>query len=191
MKGYIYGIRDTRDERLIYIGSTQQRLLCMRKGDHTKPSTKKRPIHLYVADHGGWDFFRFECLYEGEFETVTDLRKTEQEWITRFNPPQNHQRAYLSREQYLADNREHQAKFRKAHPGYYQKYAEKQKERDAKRCETRVQCQCGGTYTLQNKSNHFSRQIHKRYEISLAEITKLQKEMEGDLHPERRNGNVS
>lgn len=191
MKGIVYGIKDIRSGDLIYVGSTRQRLLCMRKGDHTKPTKKQRPVHLYIADHGGWDAYTFECLEDGEFETLTDLRKKEQEWIDKLTPSQNHVRAYLSRDQYLENKRRDQAAFRQAHPHYHRQYADKRKEYDAKRCQTRIQCACGGTYTLQNKTNHFSRQIHKRYEVSSYQIAESQKEVAGNLHTDGRNGNCS
>jgi hypothetical protein len=167
MKGYVYGIRETKTGQIVYVGSTQQRLLCMRKGDHTKPSVNARPIHAYVAEQGGWGNFVFECLEEGEFETKIDLRKREQEWLVQLAPPQNHQRAYRSHEEYLADKRKQQAVFRKNNPDYHKRYADRIYPNVAVRCSTRVECPCGGHYTLQNKSNHFSRQIHKTYEVSI------------------------
>jgi hypothetical protein len=164
MRGRVYGVRETATNTIVYVGSSEQRLFCMRKGDHTKPSVKSRPIHVYVAENGGWDAFEFECLEEGEFETTQALRMREQDWIDKLTPSQNHQRAYRSHEDYLADKRTQQAAFRATHPNYHRRYAGRVTPSVMARCSTKIACPCGGTYSLQNKSNHFSRQIHKAYE---------------------------
>lgn len=182
MRGFIYGIRETATDTLIYIGSTAQRLLCMRKGDHTKPSVKPRPIHHYVAQNGGWEAFKFECLEEGEFETKEDLVKREQEFIAQHSPSQNRQRAYRSPEQKREDNRIKQQRFRETHPAYHTRYEETRREHDRRRMTTHVECPCGGRYTLQNKSNHFSRQKHKDYEVHSRQVAEPQEEVAGSLH---------
>jgi hypothetical protein len=170
MKGYIYGIRDVRTHELIYVGSTQQRLLCMRKGDHTKPTARKRPLHHYIDEAGGWEHFAFECIEENEYETKTDLKKREQHFISQYNPSQNKHRAIRTEEDKREDNRIKSQTFRDNNPTYHRRYADKQKERDKKRYETKIECPCGGRYALNNKSNHFSREIHKRYEVQTHQV---------------------
>jgi hypothetical protein len=170
MRGFIYAVRETSTNTIIYVGSTQQRLLCMRKGDHTKPSVKSRPIHQYVSEHGGWDAFAFECLEEAEFETKGDMLKREQEFIVLHAPSQNHRRAHLTAEEKKETLRLKQQRFRENHPDYHNRYAEQRRMRDQRRMETQVVCPCGGRYTLQNKSNHFSRLKHKDYEVQTGTI---------------------
>ena len=74
-------------------------------------------------------------------------------------------------EEYLERKRMQSRKWRKEHPEYLEimKNSEANKRYIEKRCSTKIECPCGGIYTMQNKTNHFSRQIHKRYENAKAE----------------------
>jgi hypothetical protein len=163
MRGIVYGIREVSTNTIIYIGSTRQRLLCMRKGDHTKPSVKSRPIHEYIKSKGGWNGYVFETIEEGEFESKIDLLKKEQEWINNLTPSQNCKSAFVDYNKYLQRKRDNQKIFRQNHPSYHNRYSEQRKERDNKRMQTKIECECGGTYTLQNKSKHFKTKKHLTY----------------------------
>ena len=170
----VYCIRNKYTNQIIYIGSTIQRLLCMRKGDHKKQAIiKPLPVHKYIEQNGSWDNFIFECLEELEIVDIIDLRKREQYYIDIHSPSQNKVRAFTTHEQFLERKRNSQKIYRLNHK---QEYTQAQKESkrnyDKKRIETHINCPCGGTYTLQNKTNHFSRLIHKKYETENNKISK-------------------
>jgi hypothetical protein len=122
MKGYIYSITQIDTDTIVYIGSTKQRLFCMRKGDHTKPSTKPRPITLYVLENNGWDNFNFNCIEEIDFTDIKDLRKKEQYYIDLYHPTQNKRKASQTHEEYLERKRKEQKRFRMLHPDYHKRF---------------------------------------------------------------------
>lgn len=170
MKSWVYEIKQLNSEDSIYIGSTSGKYFCMRKGDHMKPYTMKRKknrhLYDYIVEHGGWDKFEFVILYEDCEIEKEKLLTLEKEFIANKNPKCNKINPISTKEEYLARKRNDQKKWRQNHP----EYSEKRKTMPStikfneKRCSTKIECLCGGKYTLQNKTNHFSTKLHKEYE---------------------------
>lgn len=162
MKGIVYAILN-KENIIVYVGSTQQALLCMRKGDHTKPKSeeKKQPFHFYVEENGGWVNFTFKILEEGEFNNIIQLRIRERFYYDLYKPIGNIKKPYISDEERKQNKRNDAKRFREAHPDYEKKYEKNKKEYAKKRCETTIDCYCGKTYKKQNKTNHFKTKHHK------------------------------
>ncbi len=168
MKGFVYAIINMSDE-IIYVGSTRQRLMCMRKGDHTKPGkTHKQPIHTYIEENGGWTNFTFKILEDCEVETNKNLLEREKYYYELHKPKMNILRPITTIEERRADKREDAKRFRETHPDYHKRYAEKVKEYDRKRCATTIECSCGKSYKAQNKSNHIRTKYHQEKSSTLA-----------------------
>lgn len=170
MPAWVYAITSKESNEKIYIGSTIGKYFCLRKGGHTRPSNNKRgkQIHLYgyIAENGGWEAFNFEILKEYDNIDKIDLLEIEKKYIQDLNPRCNKISPVVSYEEFLEKSRAKGKLYRQRHPEYNEKNKnrESQKRYTEKRCSTRVECECGGRYTLQNKTNHFSRDIHNRYE---------------------------
>jgi len=170
MPSWVYMIISKNNDEKIYIGSTTGKYFCLRKGGHTRPSTTKSgrqpQLYGYITDNGGWECFKFEILKEYENIDKKELLTIEKEYIKTFNPKCNRFRPIKTQEEKLEDNKNKSRLHRQRHPDYLQKNKERQSHKDyvKKRCSTIIECECGGRYTLQNKTNHFSRNIHKEYE---------------------------
>lgn len=172
MPSWIYEIIQTETNRSVYVGSTTGKYFCLRKGAHTRPSnmTSGRQPKLYgfICENGGWEKFHFGILKEFEIIEKHELLTLEKQYILEKSPICNTAKPTETHEEYLERRRVQSQRWRKEHPDYLEKlkHSESNKRYKEKRCSTKVECPCGGVYTLQNKSNHFSRQIHKHYEDS-------------------------
>jgi hypothetical protein len=77
---------------------------------------------------------------------------------------------------------EWQKDYFKKNPDQYLKALERSKKNGKDRCATQIECPCGGRYTLQNKTNHYKRNIHIEYEVAQSrKIGETRKEMESNL----------
>lgn len=176
MPSWIYAIIEKDVELCIYVGSTTGKYFCLRKGEHTRPSTTKSgrqpKLYGYVKEKGGWDKFKFDILKEYETIDKIELRINEKKYIEQLKPTCNSIKPIQTKEEMLERKRGDQKKYRKNHPEYLKKHKMRQSQIDytIKRCSTKIECPCGGTYTLQNKTNHFSRNIHKKYETEKTKI---------------------
>jgi hypothetical protein len=171
MPSWVYAINSKNTQERIYIGSTTGKYFCLRKGEHTRPSTTKyrgnsNNLYGYIHENGGWDQFVFEILKEYIEIDKKQLLLIEKEYIETLNPKCNIIRPIRTYEEHLENAREKGKRYRQKHPEYNEKNKarESHKRYVEKRCSTKIECECGGRYTLQNKTNHFSRQIHKKYE---------------------------
>jgi len=99
MKGYIYKIYNDTD---IYIGSTKS--FKDRKYKHKtccKGYDKPQPIHKVINENGGWNEWKMEIVYEGDFTDKFDMWKKERElceinWDKKVH---NAQRAIITEEE--------------------------------------------------------------------------------------------
>ena len=171
MPSWIYAITEKEIGQYVYIGSTTGKYFCLRKGGHTRPSTtksgKQHNLYGYIQEKGGWDRFQFDILFQSEINIEkTKLRTAEKEYIQKYTPKCNKFKPIETHEEELARKRRDQKEWRKNNPDYIIKHKARQSQKDytKKRCSTKINCECGGVYTLQNKTNHFSRNIHKKYE---------------------------
>ena len=80
MMGYIYAIRFTKEDKIIYIGKTE-RPYEIRFREYRSYSCSDDLKH-FVLEQGGWDNFSFEILLEIENSKV--LAETEIEYIEKY-----------------------------------------------------------------------------------------------------------
>lgn len=78
--GYIYGIRFTKEDRIIYIGKTERHYE-QRFKEYRSYSCSDDLKH-FVLEQGGWDNFSFEILLEIENPKI--LGETELEYIEKY-----------------------------------------------------------------------------------------------------------
>ena len=171
MPSWVYKITD-KDDKCIYVGSTTGKYFCLRVGDHRKPfnTTKQPKLKNYIADNGGWGEFQFNII--STFETIEkeELLIIEKQHIQSLTPLCNSINPITTPEERRVRHLETSKIWRQNNPDKVSNQKERAKAKEgyyipiAKRCSTHIQCECGGTYTLQNKTNHFSRNIHKQYE---------------------------
>lgn len=172
MPSWVYEIIQKETSKSIYIGSTTGKYFCLRKGAHTRPSNvtsgRQPKLYSFIHENGGWEKFQFNILKEFETIEKNDLLNLEKRYISEKSPQCNTSKPIETREEFLERRRIQSQRWRKEHPEYLEKLknSDSNKRYNEKRCSTKIECPCGGVYTLQNKSNHFSRQIHKQYEDS-------------------------
>ena len=172
MKYIIYKVINKLNNDIIYIGSTKQKYLSQRKGDHCKPSNNSNLyLHEFVYLNGGWDNFLFDKIIENETDDDKERFIKEREYIELYNPYCNKKIPYRSnnekieiRLQYIKNNKDNINEYYK----YYndinkEKIKEQTKKRDIIRCHTFIDCECGGRYSLTCKSNHINTELHKKY----------------------------
>jgi hypothetical protein len=170
MPSWIYEIIENINNKTIYIGSTTGKYFCIRKCEHTRPSTLKSgrqpKLYNYIKENGGWNNFKFNIISYFDNIDKKQLLTIEKQQIEQKNPITNSFKPIQTYEEYLERKKSNQRKWRKNNPDYLIKNKNRQSQIDytKKRCSTKINCECGGTYTLQNKTNHFSRNIHKEYE---------------------------
>jgi len=176
MPSWIYEIIENDTNTVIYVGSTTGKYFCIRKGEHTRPSTtksgKQPKLYNYIQQHGSWEKFKFNIIHSFENIDKSELLTLEKQLIQEKTPLTNSIKPIQTYDEMLARKRENQKKWRKNNPDYLIKQKNRQSQINyiKKRCSTKVECECGGTYTLQNKTNHFSRNIHKEYENKKSKI---------------------
>jgi hypothetical protein len=135
-------------------------------------SNRQPKLYTYIQNNGGWENFKFNIIIQFDSINKQELLTLEKQYIIEKSPIANTIKPIETREEYLQRKRIQLKKFRKEHPEYLikQKQQKSQIEYTKKRCSTKINCECGGTYTLQNKTNHFSRKIHKEYENKKVKI---------------------
>jgi hypothetical protein len=172
MKSWVYKI--LKDDVVIYVGSCTRKYFSQRKGDHTKPTTlnsNKQPmLQNYVKDNGGWETFTFEIIFEYETIDKDNLLIKEKEQILLLKPICNCVMPGQTDDEKKIKDREQRRIFHENNPdilvrkNQHKVSLESYKEYQKKRCSTKIICLCGGSYTLQNKTNHYKRNIHIEYE---------------------------
>ena len=98
--GKIYKIVDKRESRkILYIGSTQSKYLCQRRGSHKECSFYRNSKFYTHGREQGFDNFKLVQIAKVECETLEELREREEAYRKQFTPPLNERRAYLTTEE--------------------------------------------------------------------------------------------
>ena len=181
-KGKIYSVRNIIDDD-VYIGSTcsslSQRMVKHRSG------SKKVKMRLYdKMQEIGVDNFYIELVEEHPCDNIEQLRRREGELIRQMGTLNNRidgrtQSEYYqdNREEklkYMADNREY---FLQKHREYNELHREELRAKDNARYEAadkkelyqkakewkciKLECSCGGKYTLAHKAEHEQSRRHR------------------------------
>jgi hypothetical protein len=141
-----------------------------------KPYTMKTrpiPLYTYISENGGWDNFSFKIIKEYAEIAKTDLLNEEKNQIKEKTPLCNVQTPIATKEEKNETNRANAKIWRTNNPDKVKEYADKSHNTEAyiafvnKRCSTHITCECGGTYTKQNKTNHYKRNIHTTWEKNI------------------------
>ena len=156
-----------KDENIkeMYIGSTFN--LNQRINEHKRhykyDRSKNIKLYKFIKD---FENFKFEILETFECETKRQKEQKEQEYINKFLPSLNTQKAYITEEykkernknnskNHYAENKEKELLRRKE---YQERPEIKQKIKD--RRSQVIQCQCGTNYTYGHKSRHLKSKKH-------------------------------
>ena len=176
MPSWVYEIIHKATKECVYVGSSTNDYFCRRRCDHMKPSTMKArrlPLYVYIENNGGWDCFTFNIIHERPDMNKNDLLLLEKQEIENRKPTCNQIRPIRTVEEQNEDRRISAKNWRANNPDKVKEHITKShstetyKQMVVKRCSTHIDCPCGGTYTEQNKTNHFNRDIHKKYIASL------------------------
>jgi hypothetical protein len=143
-----------------------------------KPSTqeKHQPIYSHIKDNGGWDSFSFNILHYHEAINKAELLNQEKTEIISRKPLCNANSPTTTPDERREAKRISSLAWRHANPDKVKAIVDKRKTSDTyvayvkQRCLTRIDCECGGTYTAQNKSNHLARNIHKEYLKNISNV---------------------
>ena len=148
----------SKNEKLkaFYIGSSFDIVKRMRK--HKSDVNNKMsvcynyPLYQYIRTHGGTDNFVVELLehFDDDKLSWSELKKKEQSWIDTLKPSFNSNRAYNNLED---------------HQRYRHLYFIKNRSRINSRRHQKRYCECGGRYTVNNKSAHLKSMKHLKFEV--------------------------
>ena len=173
MNTFIYSIEHIETHEIYYVGSCTRIYFCQRRGDHTKIKEHNQdiynravlPVHRKIFEAGGWGCFEFKILHSCDKLEKFERLKLEQEYIELYKPLYNVLSANLSVDRRRETKRLNLIKFRSNHPDYYRKFEDTPAriEYVKTRCNTKVDCPCGGKYHLQNKTNHCKTSRHQSY----------------------------
>ena len=177
-KSKIYSIRNTFNSE-IYIGSTSSDL-CKRMVKHrcmAKQKPEASTFHTYMNENG-IDNFYIELEEEYSCENVEQLRKREGE-IIREKGTLNKQIAGRTQREYEKEykknnkdkinqrrnerRKENPEKTKEEYKRYGALYRERHPERIKAWHQTKVDCECGGKYTLSHKAEHMKSKKHQNF----------------------------
>tara|TARA_R110001632_G_scaffold68903_2_gene161532 strand:- start:9 stop:479 length:471 start_codon:yes stop_codon:yes gene_type:complete len=151
-KGQIYMVcSNDGDMEVVYYGSTTQTLskrMALHRWDYTK---NRECTSRDVFDTYGLHNCHIELLEMFPCSSKAELERAEYEYI-RNNKCVN----YLGSKGYSIDKKKYKA----------EKYAQ-EKEQIAEYNSFKTNCECGSTYTRNNKTNHFRTQRHQNYLSSI------------------------
>ena len=129
-----------------YIGSTRD--LKQRKGKHKNAfynqNNKNHHYKLYqhIGENGGWDCCDITPVEEFECETKREAECREEYWRREYKATLNMRKAYQTE-----DEKKEQLKI----------YT---------RCTDKINCECGGKYTIPNKTTHIKSKRHQEFILS-------------------------
>ena len=176
--GVIYKITNTVNNE-VYVGSTTTDLE-LRMVKH-KCDAKKRPelskFYTFMNEHGV-EHFEIEIVEEFPCERKTELERREGEIIKAIGTL-NQRIAGRTKEEYMKEFEEYFKKYKKEYKKkwqinnrehYLQKereykktYREKYHDQIREKARAKVECECGGTYTLSHKAEHMNSKKHLTY----------------------------
>ena len=145
MSYYIYKICCDDLPEFIYVGSTKA--FRERKRRHRLNTLNGSPEKLYniMRDNGGWDNWRMVILEDIGEVSLTQARITEEEHRVKLNANLNSQRCHRTEEDIIEQGKiiKHNWYINQPNP--------------------KINCDCGGKYTLHHKETHFKTKKHLKY----------------------------
>lgn len=172
-----FAIRNHTNEK-VYIGSTTQRL-SKRWKDHKNMENKNSELYQ-AMDEIGIEQFYIELIEDHPCENREQLCAREGHYIRQFDSVNNGYNMYLTgrtRNEWRKDTNEpqryydeHKDAVLERQKQYYQENKDKKKDyydRNFEHIQARrgakFECECGGSYTRQNRNKHLQTQKHCQY----------------------------
>ena len=145
----------------IYVGSTIN--LKNRTNLHKRScnsETCNYPVYKFIRENGGWDNWQVIEVARVEAKDKTDLRRIEREWMEKLNATLNDRKPLETVNERFNNQIKYRAK-------YHINNLEKVNEIKRKWTETvgkkKVNCDCGGRYTISHKKRHMRSKKHQSY----------------------------
>jgi len=168
MISIVYEIIHIKTNECIYVGSSKSKY---RFTDHKKPSSLTRGhgiLYKYINENGGWDNYIFNIINTYDSISKIDLLNAEKAQILAKSPICNSKSPITTADERKEQRRIQAIEWRKNNPGQSKIISVKASQqpvailRVKERCSTQIICECGGKYTLQNKTNHLKTRMHNR-----------------------------
>jgi len=155
-----------------YVGSTDN--FNKRCGEHISNCNNENSnsynykVYKYIRDHGGFDNFIIEEIIEcDEFNRY----ECEVHYFLQLNAKLNTFWPKRSKKQYYNDNREQILEGQKQYRIHnreqilegQKQYRIHNREKIAEQQSTKIECECGVSYTYRNKARHYKSQKHLNY----------------------------
>ena len=186
--GKIYKIVRLSDDELIYVGSTTKHYLSSRLVEHKNMSKRcpNRKVYKSINENGGWKNHAIILIEHCNCNSKDELHRKERDFIACFKPIGNNAIPLRTRKEYYIDNIEkfeqhnkqyyieNKEKFEQRNKQYYIENKEKLKQyyienkekikqyyiNNIEKINQKIQCQCGKTYTHQNRLLHNKSKFH-------------------------------
>ena len=143
-----------------YIGSTTD--LYRRKASHksTCNNTTNKDhnyyVYKFIRDNGNWSNWSIVVIEEYNAQNKNDLHSRERYWMEQLKATLNKSIPTRTQQEYHAQ-----------HKNEKKQYYEERKDEIALKHSEKVNCSCGGKYTIGSKSVHFK---SKKHQASLIQI---------------------
>jgi hypothetical protein len=155
-KGLIYKLQHNTINELVYVGATVD--FVRRKADHKKSCNDENSKsynqlkYRTMRENGGWDAFRIVVVKLYPCNSKIELDIEEERYRVELQASLNSIKCHITDEEKKEDKRE-----------YDKNYKEANREAIAKNREEKFNCDCGGKFTLQNKSRHEKTKKHQQF----------------------------
>ena len=143
-----------------YIGSTTD--LYRRKAQHksacnnTTGSKYNMNVYKFIREYGNWSNWSIVMVEEYSAYNKNDLHSRERYWMEQLKATLNKSIPTRTQQEYHAQ-----------HKNEKKQYYEERKDEIALKHSEKVNCSCGGKYTIGSKSVHFK---SKKHQASLIQI---------------------
>jgi hypothetical protein len=162
-----------------YVGHTTN--FVERKAHHKRACCNEnykeynRKLYQNMRENGGWENWNMIPLEECPCENMIQAIIKEQYWIDKLQARMNDNKAYTSYEQKLENMRVYYVEHKEEIKVWNKKYVEENKEMIAERNHNRyeenkeeiqkikqqkINCECGGRYTINHRATHFKTPKH-------------------------------
>jgi hypothetical protein len=175
MSYYIYKISCDDLPEFVYVGSTKA--FRQRKNDHKincyNDNSKKynRKLYTTIRENGGWDNWRMVIIDECGEISLTQVRIKEEEHRVKLNANLNTIRCHQTEEYKKEQKKEYSKEYYENNIEHIKEYLKEYKkeyyENNKKKLNEKINCECGGLYTYNNKARHFKSNKHLKYIESL------------------------
>jgi group I intron endonuclease len=148
-----------------YIGSTTD--LCRRKAAHkltcNNTTSKKYNMNVYkaVRENGEWSNWSIVVIEEYIARNKNDLHSRERYWMETLRATLNKQVPTRTHQEYRKDHKNEMKKYRADNKEEIKLNRQQYREEHKDEINKKVNCSCGGRYTIGQKSTHFKTKIHQ------------------------------